>query len=78
MCGRNHALCRSVAEHYAGSAADVRRLAVPPRHATTERERWPDEPLPVVEPADGTWSAYPAAGAFLQHLRSGGAPRACT
>ncbi|CAN5803967.1 primosomal protein N' [soil metagenome] len=30
-------LCRELADHYAGSMADVVRLAVPPRHARAER-----------------------------------------
>ena len=30
-------LIRKVADHYAGTFADVMRLAVPPRHAATER-----------------------------------------
>ena len=30
-------LIRRVADHYAGTFADVMRLAVPPRHAATER-----------------------------------------
>ena len=32
------ALCRAVAEHYAGTLPDVLRLAVPPRHAAAEAE----------------------------------------
>ena len=31
------ALCRAVADRYAGTLMDVVRLAVPPRHATTEK-----------------------------------------
>ncbi|MEV5002073.1 primosomal protein N' [Nocardioides sp. LML1-1-1.1] len=70
-------LCERVAERYAGVSADVRRLAVPPRHATVERAASPPEPpLPEVEGAEGAWAAYPAAEAFLAHLRSGHAPRA--
>ena len=30
-------LIRAVADHYAGSFSDVARLALPPRHATTEK-----------------------------------------
>ncbi|WP_435768533.1 primosomal protein N' [Nocardioides sp. SYSU DS0651] len=71
------ALCRLVAERYAGVSADVRRLAVPPRHAATEREESPPEPpLPPVPGSDEAWTAYPAAAAFLAHLRRGEAPRA--
>ncbi len=70
-------LCRRVAERYAGVSADVRRLAVPPRHATAEKEASPaSPPLPVLGGCDEAWSSYPAAGAFLEHLRSGHAPRA--
>ncbi|TIC80421.1 primosomal protein N' [Nocardioides sp. GY 10113] len=71
------ALCDRVAEHYAGASADVRRLAVPPRHATVEREPSPPEP-PLHLPAEAAraWDAYPAAPAFLEHLRAGHAPRA--
>ncbi|MEQ6901254.1 primosomal protein N' [Nocardioides sp. YIM 152588] len=71
------ALCDRVAEHYAGTAADVRRLAVPPRHAATEKQETPPEPPLRVPPgAAGAWSAYPSAPAFLEHLRAGHAPRA--
>lgn len=73
------ALSRAVAERYAGSSADVRRLAVPARHATVEQE----EPMAAVPPrpglgdsADRAWAAYPDAGAYLDHVREGGAPRA--
>jgi primosomal protein N' (replication factor Y) len=70
-------LCRRVADRYAGVAADVRRLAVPPRHATTEKQPSPAEPdlATDVDPA-GAWADHPAATAFLHHLRTGGAPRA--
>ncbi|HWJ82631.1 MAG TPA: primosomal protein N' [Nocardioides sp.] len=71
------ALCDRVAERYAGSAADVRRLAVPPRHATTERQPTAPEPdVPADAGADEAWSGYPAAAPFLAHLRQGGDPRA--
>ncbi|MGZ5401413.1 MAG: primosomal protein N' family DNA-binding protein, partial [Nocardioides sp.] len=36
------ALATAVAERYAGSRADVLRLAVPPRHATTEAKPSPE------------------------------------
>ena len=71
------ALCRRVAERYAGVSADVRRLAVPPRHATTEREPTPPEPPLTHDPAapDRAWAAYPAAAPVLAHLREGHVPR---
>ncbi|MEZ0579955.1 primosomal protein N' [Nocardioides sp. MH1] len=70
-------LCRRVAERYAGVSSDVRRLAVPPRHATVEKQ--PSAPATAMAPVAGgeeAWAAYPTAPAFLGHLRSGGAPRA--
>nr|WP_278255693.1 peptide deformylase [Nocardioides convexus] len=70
-------LCVRVAERYAGVSADVRRLAIPPRHATAEKAASPSEPaLPEVPGAVEAWAAYPAAEAFLGHLRAGSSPRA--
>jgi primosomal protein N' (replication factor Y) len=67
-----------LAERYAGTRADVVRLAVPPRHATTEKKPSPPEDTVTVDPASAVdaWRAYPAAGAFLDHLAGGGSPRA--
>lgn len=71
------ALCARVAERYAGVSSDVRRLAVPPRHATTEKAESPAEPpLSSVPGCEEAWAAYPAAAAFIAHLRAGDAPRA--
>jgi len=56
-------LVRAVADHYAGTFADVMRLAVVPRHAATEtaaRAIWP-QPVTGVMPAGGLLTA--AAGA---------------
>ncbi|MEV5752835.1 primosomal protein N' [Actinoallomurus sp. NPDC052308] len=41
------ALVREVADRYAGTFADVLRLAVPPRHARVEAERRPDAAVTV-------------------------------
>ncbi|GAB7186027.1 primosomal protein N' [Kitasatospora sp. Ki12] len=69
-------LCRTVADRYAGTLADVLQLAVPPRHAKAEAEPSP-EPLPRPDaPAPGGWQRYPAGPDFLTALASGGAPRA--
>jgi primosomal protein N' (replication factor Y) (superfamily II helicase) len=67
-----------LAERYAGTRSDVLRLAVPPRHATTEKQPSPqEEPAAVdVTSAREAWASYPAADAFLGHVVSGGAPRA--
>jgi len=67
-----------LAERYAGTRSDVLRLAVPPRHATTEKKpSAPEEPV-VFEAGSAVeaWRPYPAAGAFLAHLAEGGSPRA--
>ncbi|MDR7274286.1 primosomal protein N' [Catenuloplanes atrovinosus] len=73
-------LVRAVAERYAGSLADVLRLAVPARHARAEQEppRHIDDPGVRPEPAaagDG-WSAYPHGPGFLSALGERRAPRA--
>ena len=69
-------LAREVADHYAGSVADVLRLAVPPRHARTEAQ---EHALPVARlprPEPGPWERYPRGRALLDAVHSGGAPRA--
>lgn len=71
-------LCRAVAEHWCGTFADVVRLAVPPRHATTEkatRSPWP-VPEPQPSPATGPLDAAQHSAGFLQALESGEGPRA--
>ncbi len=68
-------VCRAVAERYAGTMSDVLRLAVPPRHARTEKETT-DEPTSTVGPVStAAWGRYHAADAFLASL-SDGQPRA--
>src|SRR4051794_40187292 len=75
-------LARAVADRYAGSMADVLRLAVPPRHARTENAaRPPGQEIPprdrVVRPVDRTrWQQYGAGEAFLSAIRQGRAVRA--
>jgi primosomal protein N' (replication factor Y) (superfamily II helicase) len=70
-------LIRKVADHYAGTFADVMRLAVPPRHAATElAERLETHhQLPDGHPA-GPLVDYPSGTGFLAALRAGGRPRA--
>ncbi|OIJ28717.1 primosome assembly protein PriA [Nocardioides luteus] len=73
------ALSESVARRYAGPRADVLRLAIPPRHASTEKEPSPASPAaPAFDPAAAAaaWAGHEPATAFLRHLASGGAPRA--
>jgi primosomal protein N' (replication factor Y) (superfamily II helicase) len=68
-------LAKAVAERYAGSLADVLRLAVPPRHARAESAP-PATPPAVEAPAPSGWQEYPAGPAFLRALADGRAPRA--
>jgi len=82
------ALAREIANRYAGTLGDVVRLAVPPRHATAERNLPMEAPAPVGTRADaaaagvvrppepGPWLSYPAGTSFLRHLASGEAPAA--
>ncbi|WP_106964959.1 primosomal protein N' [Amycolatopsis orientalis] len=63
-----HAVCRSVADRYAGTLSDVLRLALPPRHAKTEAEP-PAEPAPApAAPEVSAWSRYQRGEAFLEAL----------
>jgi primosomal protein N' (replication factor Y) len=71
-------LARAVADRYAGSLADVLRLAVPPRHARVEREPAADPGAvgPAGDaPVDG-WDGYPNGPGFLRALAEGRSPRA--
>jgi primosomal protein N' (replication factor Y) (superfamily II helicase) len=80
------ALAREVADRYAGTMADVLRLAIPPRHAGAETARpgaasapdhgkAPGVPPPVC-PEPGPWARYRQGTAFLAALADGRAPRA--
>lgn len=75
-------LCRAVADRYAGTLMDVVRLAVPPRHASTEKavlDRHVADALVgrvVAPPAADAWQAYTGGPAFLRHLAAGESPRA--
>jgi primosomal protein N' (replication factor Y) len=74
-----HALSRQVADRYAGTLADVLRLAVPPRHARVEGEEPKPAETRLDEPLDtlaASWSAYPGGDAFLRRLGDGESPRA--
>ena len=75
------ALCRAVADRYAGSFMDVARLAVPPRHATTEKSvrESPAEARTGTTAAylpTGAWSDYVGGGAYVRRLAAGESPRA--
>ena len=71
------ALVRAVADHCAGTFSDVVRLAVPPRHAATEKAEpkpWPPPELPDEVP--GPLPLYPHGADYLDQLARGGAMRA--
>ncbi|HTY73259.1 MAG TPA: primosomal protein N' [Actinomycetes bacterium] len=63
-------LARAVADRYAGTLADVLRLAVPPRHARAEAGVAPEAPTPGEElplaAGPGPWAAYRNGPAFLR------------
>ncbi|MEO9325111.1 primosomal protein N' [Nocardioides sp. C4-1] len=69
-------LVADVAERYAGVRSDVLRLAVPPRHATTEKQPSLPAPQPPRPPVADAWAGYLHGAAFLTHLADGGRPRA--
>ncbi|MDQ3431115.1 MAG: hypothetical protein M3467_02640, partial [Actinomycetota bacterium] len=74
-------LARTVADRYAGTLADVLRLAVPPRHARVEAApSTPQAPpagsaSPRVAPEAGPWTRYAAGSAFLAALADRRGPR---
>lgn len=73
------ALVRAVADRYAGTAADVVRAAVPPRHAATEALPLPSTPLPPTPPDPTEFADYVAGPALLTRLADSSqtaAPRA--
>ena len=66
------ALCRAVADRYAGVLADVLRLAVPPRHARVEAEEAATRTsVAPAAPDPGAWSRYPRGAALLDALAGG-------
>ena len=69
-------LVAEVAARYAGTRSDVLRLAVPARHATTEKQPSPRFVAPTAKPDPARWSAYTGGEAFLEALGRGEAARA--
>ncbi|WP_197026028.1 primosomal protein N' [Nocardioides sp. URHA0020] len=71
-------LAAELAERYAGTRSDVLRLAVPPRHATVEKELSPSAAPWDHDAAAGeaSWAEHQPGPAFLRHLAAGGSPRA--
>jgi primosomal protein N' (replication factor Y) len=70
-------LARAVADRYAGTFADVLRLAVPPRHATTESAPHEEHPGKCpARPAAGPWERYDTGPFFLDAVAGGRPARA--
>src|SRR5205807_7744392 len=69
-------LARVVADRWAGTFADVVRLAVPPRHAAAESAPVgpPAPPGPEFDP--GAFDDYEGGTEFLRALAAGESPRA--
>lgn len=69
-------LTADLAARYAGSRSDVLRLAIPARHAATEKEASP--PALSSPPATSTdaWREVEHGDSFLANLAAGGNPRA--
>jgi primosomal protein N' (replication factor Y) (superfamily II helicase) len=77
-------LARAVADRYAGTLADVLRLAIPQRHAATEAASAKAARTKPARPAGGRpprpdpgpWARYPAGPPFLGALAAGRPARA--
>ncbi|MEO5653569.1 MAG: primosomal protein N' [Marmoricola sp.] len=69
------ALTGAVAGRYAGTRSDVLRLAVPPRHATTEKATSEPAPAVAASPDPDVAEAYTDGAASLQALSAGRSPR---
>lgn len=64
-------LARAVADRYAGTMADVLRLAIPPRHARVEAEPAIEPAGAPATPATDEWRRYPRGAAFLDAVGQG-------
>ncbi|OBI48134.1 primosome assembly protein PriA [Mycobacterium kyorinense] len=77
LTGETRRLVDAVAARYAGTRADVLRLAIPARHARVERETVTPPSQPVVKPVDPAgWQGYGRGGQFLTALAESRAARA--
>lgn len=77
LTGEVAELTRRVAEHYAGTRSDVLRLAVPPRHARTEKAvPRQTQAAPASRPEPGGWQRYVGGPALLDALHDGTRARA--
>jgi primosomal protein N' (replication factor Y) len=65
-------LADAVAARYAGTRADVLRLAVPPRHANVEKQAPPESPPFTPAAVDPTaWAVYGGGEQYLAALGEG-------
>ncbi|MDQ3157669.1 MAG: primosomal protein N' [Actinomycetota bacterium] len=71
------AAARLVADRYAGTLADVLRLAIPPRHARTEAAQASAETSALAEVDVSVWASYDRGAGLLSALSSGNSPRTC-
>jgi primosomal protein N' (replication factor Y) len=69
-------LVGEVAARYAGTRSDLLRLAVPARHATTEKAPSPAFPAPTAVPEPARWSAYTGGQQLVEALAAGEPARA--
>lgn len=69
-------LCRAVADHWGGTFADVVRLAVPPRHAGTEKAEPPVYPQPTAQIEPTLLPHYPHGTDWLAKIAEGQPVRA--
>jgi primosomal protein N' (replication factor Y) len=70
-------LARATADRWAGTLADVLRLAVPPRHAQAEARTMPTPSELLARTGDlAGWARYTSGRQFLTALRDGRSPRA--
>jgi primosomal protein N' (replication factor Y) len=70
-------VARQLADRYAGTLADVLRLAVPPRHARVENAAPADTVVAEIAapPVEG-WARYATGATYLAALQDGRSPRA--
>ncbi|HKV17889.1 MAG TPA: primosome assembly protein PriA, partial [Mycobacterium sp.] len=70
-------LIDAVAARYAGTRADVLRLAIPPRHANVEKQPAAElEPMTVAPVETAQWAEYNRGEQFFAAIRDGRAARA--
>ncbi|MCX6395190.1 MAG: primosomal protein N' [Propionibacteriales bacterium] len=69
------AVVAEVAARYAGTRSDVLRLAVPARHAATEKQASTVAPGVTAAADPAAWAAYAGGEAALADLAAGGSPR---